>query len=358
MVQISIIGNIFGTDGYANHTKGLANALFKFTKTRLSTQLFPGFEAHINDEELKMLKENSIEDEINLIISTPNTWRLFTNKKRNWGYCVWEGDKVPIGWIEEFENPDIEYIIVPSEHTKQAIINTLTIGLHEDIINKIKVIPHGQTDFKPLEVEREKKFTFLCNKGFRNLEDRGGIQYAVKAYLEEFNDEEVLLILKINPAYGIVNIDELLEKIKPQKEKYPKIKIITESLTKEGLNILYNQCDVFLSPTRAESFNIPCIEAMSCGKPVITTNFGGQTDFCTNETGWIIGGELKEVKHELAYEGIKWLTPSITELRKAMREAYTSNLEAKKKECLKVASKYTWEATAEKIKDLIGGLEN
>ncbi len=37
---------------------------------------------------------------------------------------MWEGDKVPESYIDEIRNPDIEYILVPSEHTKQAILNT------------------------------------------------------------------------------------------------------------------------------------------------------------------------------------------------------------------------------------------
>jgi len=117
---------------------------------------------------------------------------------------------------------------------------------------------------------------------------------------------------------------------------------------------LYNKGNVFVSPTRAEAFNIPCIEAMACGLPVITTNFGGQTDFVNEKNGWIIGGKLTEVRHELMYEGIKWLTPDLEELKKAMRDATNPNLRQKKaSEALKTARKHTWEQTANKIANLI-----
>jgi glycosyltransferase involved in cell wall biosynthesis len=94
----------------------------------------------------------------------------------------------------------------------------------------------------------------------------------------------------------------------PGIENNKQIKIITENYTKKQLNDLYNECDVYVSPTRAEAFNLPCLEAMSCGKPVITTNFGGQTDFCDNSTGILIDYDLVEQK-DLEYEGIKWATP-------------------------------------------------
>jgi len=94
---------------------------------------------------------------------------------------------------------------------------------------------------------------------------------------------------------------------------------------------------------------------MACGKPVITTNFGGQTDFCTDETGWIIGGELTEVQHELEYEGVKWLTPDIESLKGCMRFAYENRKITERfgKSAKETAKDMTWDHTAKKVKDLI-----
>ena len=39
-------------------------------------------------------------------------------------------------------------------------------------------------------------------------------------------------------------------------------------------------------PTRGEGFNLPAAEALALGLPVITTAYGGQSDFFTEETGW------------------------------------------------------------------------
>ena len=40
---------------------------------------------------------------------------------------------------------------------------------------------------------------------------------------------------------------------------------------------LYGSCDAYVSPYRAEGFNIPSLEAAACGIPVILTS-GGSTD--------------------------------------------------------------------------------
>ena len=363
MVQINCIGNVFGTDGYSVHTRNLANALNKLTNVRLSTQLVPNWERNVTDRELDMIKRKPIDDEINLIITSPVYWKLNCGK-RNFAFLVFEGDKVPKHYIELCLNPEIEKILVPSEHTKKAIVNTLaSINFNEDrpvtdllLVNKIKVISHGVNLDLFYPKDKPKKVTFLCNKGWRHNQDRGGMQYAIKAYLEEFTDkDDIELILKINPAYGIPNIQMLIEQLTEKRTGLPKVTVDTNSYKYEDLVKLYNSANVLLMPTRAEAFGIPGIEAMACGLPVITTNFGGQTDFCNENNGWIIGGELTEVKWELQYEGIKWLTPDIVRLRQVMREIYSNPeiIAVKGSNALETASKWQWSDSAKKLIELL-----
>jgi len=365
MTQINIIGNFLDTSGFSIHTRELANALNKITKVRLEAMVPANVATQLNDQEVEMLKREPEDDQINLIITSPIYWRLNTYAKRNWAYMIFEGDKIPKSWISECLNPDIEYIFVPSMHTYDAVMCMLP----KEEAHKLIRVPHGVdlNKFYPKKEEvastgntegvsqdaSERPFVFLCNKGFRNLEDRGGIQYAIKAYLEEFNPEDkVELLIKLNPAYGIPDMNNLISQLKPDKPS-PNIRIDVGNYQYKDLVKLYHEADVFVSPTRAESFNIPCTEAMACGLPVITTDFGGQTDFCTNDTGWLVSGDLKLVEHEIQYEETKWLTPDITQLKKAMREAYATHKE-KGQKVLEVAKQFTWDSTAEKIINLTG----
>ncbi len=371
--MINIIGQILGTSGYDIHTRNLARAIAKQTEARFTIQANIGWETLVDDRELEMVKKQPEDDEINLIITNPLYWRLNTTAKRNWVFLVWEGDKIPKCYIEECMNPEIEYIFVPSEHTKKAIENTWQEVIKSEIksikvpgweigdvevepLKKIKVMPHGVDTSLFFPKEKPKKCVFVANKGFRNLEDRGGMQYLIKAYMEEFTDkDQVELIIKINPAYGIPPLQEFINKLSPRKENLPLINIDVQNYPYNKLIDLYNKGTIFVSPTRAEAYNLPCIEAMACGLPVITTTFGGQTDYCSNETGWMIDGEITEVKHEMMYEGIKWLTPNITKLRSAMREAYMEpqRVLEKGKKALEIARKNSWDNTAKKIVELI-----
>jgi glycosyltransferase involved in cell wall biosynthesis len=279
-----------------------------------------------------------------LILATPNTWKLHVGKN-NIGYLVWEGDRIPESWVEECLNPDIKYIICPSKHTYNAVLNTE--GCNDDVINKLVIIPHGVDTslFYPKDKPTD-KFRFLANKGFRHLEDRGGVQYVIKSFIEEFKDENVELLVKINPAYGINKA------IMPE---HPKIKYICDNIPYDKLINLYNSANCFVSGTRAEAFNIPCVEAMACGLPCIVTNYGGQIDYVNNENGWLVDYELTEVTFDLQYEGINWATPKIDDLRKKMRYAYEHQDEVKEKgkKALETARGLTWQKTAEQIKQLI-----
>ena len=366
--MINIIGSILGTSGYDVHTRQLANALAKLTDVRLTVGAIPpGAEKNLSDREIQMLKKQADVDEINLIITNPQSWQLHANGKRNWAFLVWEGDTIPESILEECLKDNIERIFVPSNHTKKALSKGYYKGedppfkyeneKDKNFWSRVHVMPHG-VDLN-IFYEQEKPtdiFRFICNKGFRNMEDRGGIQYAIQAFSEEFKEEEkVELVVKINPAYGTENIQALVNEIVKDKQHIGTIRIDATNYKYEELIKLYNYGHVFVSPTRAEAFNMPCLEAMACGLPVITTNFGGQTDFVDDNSGWLISGELTPVQHEIQYEECQWLTPNISELRKAMREAYNAEEIRKEKatNAKEVVHQWTWDHTAKQIVELL-----
>ncbi len=370
--MINVIGSILDSSGYSRHVRSLANALNKIIEVNLETNLIPGFERMVNDAELEMIKREA-DHEVNLIITNPLYWRINCTAKRNWVYLVWEGDKIPQWMLDECLNFDIEKIIVPSKHTYDAVMNSIELS---ELKDKLAIIPHGVDlqKFYPINspsnpalkggttlgesvIRAGSPFKFLMCKGFTNMEDRGGVQYGIKAFLDEFTKEDnVELVIKLNSAYGIPDFNKLFPEL--NKKNNPKITLITENLDDQQLNQLYNDCDVFVSPTRAEAFNLPCLEALACGKPVITTNFGGQTDFIEQgNEGVLIKYKLEEVKHDIMYEGIKWATPEQKDLMSAMRSMVQhkdkTNWKEQADKCISKAKELTWDNTVKLIKELL-----
>ncbi len=346
-----------GTSGYNNHCRGVINELGKIIDVKFSGGLPQNWNMLVNDIELSMISKQDDKDRINVILDLPYSWRLYTDKKVNTAYFIWEGSNVPLSFIEEFKNPDIKMIFIPSEKIRQAVKNTTT---DSEILSKFRLVPHGvdRAVFYP-EPKKDQTFRYLCNKGFRHPLDRSGIQFAIQAFIAEFTQENIELMIKFNPAYAMPPEAFNAFLMSLGHTGTPKISATWEAVEQKQLKELYNSCDVFLNPTCGEAFSIPNLEAFACGKPSITTK--DQLDYTNKNNSWEVDYEPNgfEVQHEVLYQGIKWARPSIDSLRKAMREAFESRdvVEAKGAQALKDSKDLTWLNSAstlvQHLKDLV-----
>jgi glycosyltransferase involved in cell wall biosynthesis len=92
----------------------------------------------------------------------------------------------------------------------------------------------------------------------------------------------VLALKDQSNLYGI-NARDL---VASARDEYPsefpqsvlsRIAILSNNLTVDQLSTLYNISDAYVSPYRAEGFNLTPLEAAACGIPIIVTG-GGATD--------------------------------------------------------------------------------
>jgi glycosyltransferase involved in cell wall biosynthesis len=358
MKQINIIGNILGATGYASHTRSLFNALRRvYSKMKISQEQLPqAWQTQVNSSEKEAIEAKPEPDDnrVDIYINLPHLNKPYLNFSKFFcQFVIWEGTTIPKFWLKNLSDPRIKYIFVASQHTKKAIYNTTKDAA---IRKKIEIIPHGVDAglFVPGK-KRDDKFTFLMNKGWTDpINDRGGIQYGIKAFVEEFNkDENVRMLVKINkvynPSFNVPAAVEQLGMTKP-KEQRPELMVAEEFITTpQMISELYQQADVFVSSTRGEAFNLPVIEAMSCGIPAIVTDFGGQTDFVDSDCGWLVKYKL-EKPADIMYEETMWATPDMKDLRAKMREAYNSKkLKLKSKISRDVAEHFSWDSTAKKV---------
>jgi glycosyltransferase involved in cell wall biosynthesis len=102
------------------------------------------------------------------------------------------------------------------------------------------------------------KDSFLVLKG---LEGLYSCEAKINSYLKELIKEEGLTI----------------------KEIASRIIYVPDTFDYNEMNQLYNICDCYISPYLAEGFNIPVLDALACGKPVIVSKGGPTDDFTTIE---------------------------------------------------------------------------
>ncbi len=93
------------------------------------------------------------------------------------------------------------------------------------------------------------------------------------------------------------------------------IRLLSGHLNLAQLNSLYNMADGYITPYRAEGFNLPALEAQTCGTPVIATAGGATDDFLVDPRNSLISGQLVEnanLKEDLKING--YIEPNLSEL--------------------------------------------
>jgi len=349
-MKFNMVGQIAGWTGYSCHTRNCAKALLdKGIDLGIQTQNTKGVTGQRLLDATKKLHKGAVTE----MIMFPEQWRFkLADRLKLVGYCVFEGDKLPLTWELACNEPEITEIWCPSKHVKDAILNS---GVKKDVY----VIPHGFDEkiFRPTPVEGvgrddNRPFRFLyCGGWSRGCNDRKNVCNLVKAFKEEFNKENTELILKINMSYGGVNPVDVIESLDLQDG--PPIHLVTEFLTEEKLANVYRESDVFVLPTRAEGFAMPILEGMASSNYIITTNFGGQVDFVP-KGNILLGGKMvpaSKFTNELYYERANWLEPDFEKLKESLRWAFENRSKVKSigNKNAKCALNWTWEKTAKSI---------
>ena len=101
----------------------------------------------------------------------------------------------------------------------------------------------------------------------------------------------------------------------------------------------YAAADLYVSPSREDSFGLPVLEAMACGLPVITSTFAGVAELITNE---IDGFILRDPSDSQALAQLLERLYIDESLRNRISEAAT-----------RTAEKWTWDRNAAEIWELL-----
>lgn len=274
-----------------------------------------------------------------LIVPVPSAWR-FTLKDQvpfiNAFVC--ESNVIPESDAKKLRC--IEQIWTPSTFCQKVLHNNHFAS---------KLVPYSME--MPLRecTKNQKVFTFLCSFDGKFTIHRKGIIHAINAFKRAFDDvEDVALIIKtfdLKPAS-----EKLLnECINDDK----RITIKTNFV--ETVDEIYDDVNCYVSLHASEGFGRHLAEAMLRKIPIICTNYGGNTDFCTPETSLLVNGEFTSHKHDTQYHwnGL-WIHPNIIQAQVHMRRLYEGWMHAdvEKASCI-VKSLYSDEAVANIIKNIL-----
>lgn len=101
----------------------------------------------------------------------------------------------------------------------------------------------------------------------------------------------------------------------------PRIILISASMPRGTLLDLYRAIDCFVSLHRSEGFGRNIAECMLLGKPVIVTDYSGNTDFTNEATAALVEASLKPISDgEYPFgAGQVWADPNINQAAEQMR---------------------------------------
>lgn len=124
----------------------------------------------------------------------------------------------------------------------------------------------------------------------------------------------------------------------------------------EKMAMLYQAADAYVSPYRAEGFNMPVLEAAACGVPIICTRGGATDDFVTD--GFARRIDSQKMSSRLTDQEIWRLEPDLEHLTALMISAIEDSVWRKRAGeagPLHASTYYTWDCVVDK---LIGKLWN
>jgi len=374
MTKILVRGPALSQSGYGEHCRSVLRALRSRKKNDIhlinvgwgeSGWIYEDTDERrwIDSLILKTAQTQNPDFDLSIQVQLPIEWQQLA--KTNIGITAGvETDAIPEEWAKASEQMDA--IIVPSQHTKDGYSN------YDSLMNKISVIGYPSRNIKkqPLEINFPSEKNFLS---VAQWSPRKNIEQLLSAFIQEFMNEDVGLVLKIGLKNGS-EIDrfytqerlETFMKAVPASRKC-KVHLLHGTLTEGEMASLYSHKNItaYVTSSHGEGFGLPCFDAVCAGLPVVAANWGGIREYSNVEGAPLIlevEHDVTNVKEYQQWVGVlettaKWCFPDTGSLRSQMREAYDNSLEVSKNAKM-LQAEVTEKFSNKKINSLYNNLIN
>jgi len=336
VINLKYIGALADSSGYAAAGRDYCVALLESGKVNLTT--FPiSFEKDRTDlgEKWKRIAptvNKQIPYDIQIIHATPENFTTLKDPtKYNIGYVAWETSRLPSGWTELCNH--LSEIWVPSTYNIKIFRNS---GVRVPIIKIHHSIDKPNLDVAQIPMGQEDTFAFYSI--FQWTSRKAPIPL-LKAYLTEFSpSENVVLVIK---TYRLNTSPQEREAVKQQIQavkrslnlsNFPKMMLFPGLMSNEEIEGLHKRGDCFILCSRSEGFSICPAIAMSFGKPVIVSDYGGVKEFARSDNSYLVDCVETPVSGMIFgnYNGhMNWGEPNISTMKKQMRRVFEHRNEAK-----------------------------
>ncbi|GAB4111188.1 MAG: glycosyltransferase [Roseiflexaceae bacterium] len=263
------------------------------------------------------------------------------------GYTMHETDRLPQDWVDQANQMD--EVWTPTTWGAEVFRAS-------GIERPIHVVPLGfdPNYFHPQIIGRRPNMRVVFLSVFDWIE-RKGPDVLLKAYCRAFRpNDDVLLIVKTFNHDRSLDLRRHVADLVGNRPTPPLTFLLNQPIAAAQLGVLYRSADCFVLPTRGEGWGMPTLEAMACGLPVITPNWGAQGDFVHDRVALPlrIKGMRPAVTRSPYYAGSQWAEPDEDHLVDLLRFVAEHPQQARaigQAAAAEVQQRWTWTHATERI---------
>jgi len=265
-----------------------------------------------------------------------NLYLLCKRSTKIYPCVVWETDKVPAAFLHAYSrfSDKIGRLLCACSWNEETFSKQTGFKATTIPYSIQKSEEYDPKFLKKIENIKQDKFTFVS---LSQWSYRKGFDKLIKAFLLEFRNDPVNLILKtyINRAFNNQDETKIVSQIiEREKSKLSfngtayegkcSIIVVNSILNSNEINSLYNASDCMVSCTRGEGFGLPLAEFLSFKKPVVVPNKGGHLDFCSKNNFFIDSKfePFENCPNQFYSSDMNLIEVSLSSTMKKMREVY------------------------------------
>ncbi|MSR32448.1 MAG: glycosyltransferase [Gemmataceae bacterium] len=233
---------------------------------------------------------------------------------RVYGVWYWEMEETPDEWADLTEG--VEELWAPTTFIQKALEKTLT--------GKVAAMLPAVTlpSFQPLTRAElglpMEDFLFLFVFDLASVMERKNPLGLIRAFDMAFeNAPGTGLVIKVSRGEQHPREMNLLL----QAAKGKRVALLEGNYSREKVLALMQACDAYVSLHRSEGFGLTLAEAMLLGKPVLATDYSGNTDFLDASCSLPVNFTRVELAQDFGpyKKGWHWAEPDLADAAEKMR---------------------------------------